>query len=122
MKKILIIENDLSYLDLLREHLKTHGYSVNSQNDGTAGLKTAIHEKPDLILLAIKLPQMDGLTMLSELRKDAYGKSAKVIILTSLEPDTEILQKVVATEPIYYLIKEDTTMADLCEKINELLY
>lgn len=64
---------------------------------------------------------MDGIAMLDFLRKDAYGKSAKVILLTNLEPDDEILQKVLEDQPTYYFVKSDIQPAELLERIKELL-
>jgi CheY-like chemotaxis protein len=66
------------------------------------------------------MPVMNGLTMLGELRKNEYGKFAKVIILTNLEPDDEILGHVLKDEPTYYFIKSDTELAELIEKIRDL--
>src|SRR3989344_1728070 len=101
MKKILIVEDELAYLELLKSQLTQKGYSVIEAENGKKGLETAKKEKPDLILLDIRMPVMDGITMLDLLRKDEYGKSAKVIILTNLEPDNEIVGKVVTDQPTY---------------------
>ena len=67
------------------------------------------------------MPEMDGMTMLTELRKDAYGKSAKVIILTNYEPDNTIIGKVMKSQPFFYLVKSDIQLADVIEKIKEVL-
>ena len=121
MKKILIVEDELAYLELLKSQLTQKGYSVIEAENGKKGLETAKKEKPDLILLDIRMPVMDGITMLDLLRKDEYGKSAKVIILTNLEPDNEIVGKVVTDQPTYYCIKSDTQLDELLEKINAVL-
>lgn len=121
MKKILIIEDDLAYLKLLNDQLYKNGYEVIEAKDGEKGLALAKFQHPDLILLDIRMPVMNGITMLDELRKDTYGKSAKVIILTNLEPDDKILQKVLEDQPTYYFVKSDIQLAELIEKIKELL-
>lgn len=121
MKKILIIEDELSYQKLLNDQLTLHGFEVIQTKDGKEGLAVAKLKHPELILLDIKMPVMDGITMLEQLRKDPYGKSAKVIILTNLEPDDKIIQKVLEDQPTYYLIKSDIQLAELLEKIKELL-
>lgn len=74
MKKILIVEDELFLLNLLHAQLTEKGYTVLDATDGKTGLEKAIHDKPDLILLDIKLPIMDGLTMLYLLRKEKVGK------------------------------------------------
>lgn len=120
-RKILIIEDELSYLRLLRDQLTQRGYEVIEATDGKEGLATAKLQHPDLILLDIRMPVMNGMIMLDELRKDAYGKLAKVIILTNIEPSDRILKQVLADLPTYYLMKSDIQLAELMEKIQELL-
>lgn len=121
MKKILVIEDELSYMRLLNDQLTENGYKVIEAKDGQEGLATAILQHPDLILLDIRMPIMNGMVMLEELRKDLYGKSAKVIILTNIEPTDRILKKVLEDLPTYYLMKSDIQLAELIGKIKELL-
>lgn len=121
MKKILIIEDELAYLKLLQEQLTQYGYDILQATDGKKGLAMAKLHHPDLILLDIRLPVMNGVTVLDELRKDSYGKSAKVILLTNLEPDDTILKEVIKQKPAFYLMKSDIQLADLIQKIKKLL-
>lgn len=121
MKKILIVEDELAYLKLLNDQLSERGYKVLEAKNGQEGLTTAIKEHPDLILLDIRMPVMNGIAMLDELRKDTYGKSARVIILTNLEPDDKILKKVLEDQPTYYLMKSDIQLVDLLGKTKDLL-
>ena len=121
MKKILVVEDDLSYLKLLVSQLTAKGYTVLEARNGKKGLAVALKEKPDIILLDIRMPVMDGMAMLDLLRKDAYGKTAKVIVLTNLEPDDAIVSKVVDDHPTYYFVKSDTNLDDLLDKITEVL-
>lgn len=121
MKKILIVEDELAYLNLLRNQLREKGYTVIEATNGKKGLEKAKSEKPDLILLDIRMPVMDGMTMLDLLRQDPVGKKTKVIMLTNLEPDETIISKVVSDQPSYYCVKSDVKFNDLLEKIKELL-
>ncbi len=120
MKKILIIEDELAYVRLLRDNL-AQAYEVLAAQDGEKGLDVAKKEKPDLILLDIRMPKMDGMTVLEELRKDPYGKSAKVILLTNLEANEKIIAQVTKDLPTYYFVKSDIKLSDLIDKIRELL-
>lgn len=120
MKKILIVEDELAYVKLLRDRLDG-AYEVIDAQNGQIGLRKALGEKPDLILLDIKMPVMDGLTVLRELRKDSYGKSAKVILLTNLEANDEIVVKVTEDLPTYYFVKSDIKFNELMDKIDDLL-
>lgn len=119
-KKILIVEDEEAYLNLLQESLTKNGFKVYGATDGEKGLAAAIRIKPDLILLDLRLPVMDGMTMLGKLREKETSKQTKVIILTNLEPDMKLIQKSIENQPIYYLVKSDTKLSDLIAKVKEL--
>ena len=118
---ILVIEDEPSYRKLLKDQLIQYGYNVIEAQEGKKGLDIAEVEHPDLILLDIKMPGMDGIAMLDLLRKNSYGKTAKVIFLTNIEPDDKIIQKVLEDQPTYYLIKSDIKLVELIEKIKDVL-
>lgn len=121
MKKILIVEDELAYLKLLNDQLTARGYKVVQAVDGEKGLELAVKEEPDLILLDIRMPLMDGMSMLKLLRREEIGKKTKVIILTNVEPDDKIISQVVHDEPSYYFVKSDIKFDDLIKKIEEEL-
>lgn len=118
-KKILIVEDELSYSKLLSEKL-INSYEVVVADDGKKGLDLALKINPDLILLDIKMPEMDGLAVLQALRKSDQGKTTKVIMLTNLEPSETIIGHVVEDRPTYYLVKSDIQLDELLEKIDEI--
>lgn len=121
MKKILIVEDESAYLKLLNDQLTRSGYSVVEAINGEKGLEKAASERPDLILLDIRMPVMDGMTMLGTLRKKEPTRKTKVIMLTNLEPDDKIIGQVVDDQPSYYCIKSDMKLSDLLVKIKEVL-
>lgn len=121
MKKILIVEDEIAYLKLLSTLLAKKNYFVVEATNGKEGLKKAKSEKPDLILLDIRMPVMDGMAMLDLLRKDVISKKTQVILLTNLEPDEKIISKVILDQPSYYFVKSDIQLNDLLAKIEELL-
>ena len=121
MKKVLVVENELSYIKLLRAQLVKNGYEVFEDIDGQKGLEKAKLELPDLVLLDIRMPVMSGISMLDEMRKSEWGKLVKVIILTNLEPDDKILQSVLLDKPDLYLVKSDIQLSDLIDKIKDIL-
>jgi DNA-binding response OmpR family regulator len=121
MKKILVVEDELSYLNLLHKELTAKGYTVVDARDGKEGYDAAIAIHPDLIILDIIMQGVDGLTMLEQLRKDQEGKQMKVILLTNLELNDQIMQRALATKPLYYFVKSDITLAALIDKIDEEL-
>ena len=122
-KKILVIEDDASLRNVLRDKFILEGFRVLEAKNGEEGLATALSEHPDLILLDIVMPQMDGITMMKELRqKNEWGKNVPIILLTNLSADDEkINQAIVDNVPAYYLVKSNYTISDLVEKIKERL-
>lgn len=119
-KILLLIEDDKILLNMYQKFLTNHGYDVHTAMDGDDGLRRALIDHPDLILLDIRMPKMDGMTMLKLLRQDPWGKDAKVIILTNLDPIDTILQGVVRDHPTYYLVKANTKFDEVLEKIREV--
>lgn len=120
-KTILIVEDDLPTLKSVSGELENCGYAVLEAEDGERGLKLALKEKPDLILLDILLPKMDGREVMKKLRENEWGKTALVIFLTNLTADDSIIKEIIKTEPAYYLIKPNWTLADIMEKVKEVL-
>jgi CheY-like chemotaxis protein len=121
MQKILVVEDELAYLKLLNSQLTNKGYTVIEAINGKNGLEKAKSENPDLILLDIRMPVMDGMAMLNLLRKEEKGKKTKVIMLTNLEPNDEIISEMVTEQPSYYFVKSDIQFNTLLKKIEELL-
>jgi DNA-binding response OmpR family regulator len=119
-KKVLIIEDDDHVLKALEHKFKYEGFNVLTAKDGVEGLESSLKNHPDLILLDIIMPKMDGVTMLKKLRQDQWGAEAKVIILTNLSEDKEVLQALESR--VYdYLVKSDWKLEDLVKKAEERL-
>lgn len=121
MRKILVVEDEIAYLKLLQNQLTKSNYEVIKAENGKVGLAVAKRIHPDLIILDLRMPVMDGIAMLNELRKDPYGETVKVIVLTNLEPNDLILKELLVDKPTYYLIKSDIQLTELLEKVKELL-
>lgn len=117
-KKILIVEDDHALRAALRDKLARERFVVLEAKDGEEGLKVALDEQPDLILLDIVMPKMDGLTMLGQLRKDPWGKEAHVIVLTNLS-DGESVSKSLENAAFDYLVKSDWKLEDIVQKIRD---
>jgi len=123
-KKILVIEtveDDTPLREVLRDKLAREGFSVIEAKDGREGLAAAVRERPDLILLDIAMPVMDGITMMAKLRQmDEWGKRVPIILLTNLSvDDARINQAIADYEPAYYLVKSDWTIDALVGKIRD---
>ena len=96
---ILLVEDDKVLVSMYQTLLQNHGYAVKIGYNGEEGLKIALSDHPDLILLDVRMPKMDGITMLEHLRKDLWGEKAKVIILSNLDPTDQILGSIVENNP-----------------------
>jgi DNA-binding response OmpR family regulator len=116
MKKILIVEDEKLVLKSIKITLEEEGYDVFTAKNGEEGLATAIKEKPDLILLDIIMPKMNGMEMLRQLRKDNWGKDAIVMLLTNLS-ESEKVAEATKYKVFDYLIKSDWKLSDTVEKI-----
>lgn len=119
-KKILVIEDEATLQKALMEALTQESYDVLSALDGLRGLEMAREEKPDLILLDIILPKMDGFEVLKELKKDESVSEIPIIILTNLSNMSDI-QKTLDLGATTYLVKADFHLKDVLEKIKETL-
>jgi len=121
-KIILIVEDELPMLHVLSDKLKESGYATFQAGNGEEGLSLALTNHPNLILLDVLMPKMDGLTMMEKLRANPWGKHIPVIILTNVSPDTDTtIKAIVDYQPAYYLVKSDVKLEGIVEKIQEIL-
>lgn len=120
MKKILIVEDELALLYALASQFDKKEFKVLQAVDGAEGLQTALKSHPDLILLDLLMPKMDGMSMLRELRKDSWGKDVKVIILTNLS-DAEKIDEALKQGTYDFLVKKDWNITQVLEKVKTSL-
>ncbi len=119
-KKILVVENELSTRKILVDKLSREHFSVLEAKDGLEGLNMALKEHPDLILTDIFMPKMDGMEMMNNLHKDAWGKQVPIIILSNLDDDSSMM-KTIKHSNYDYLLKVNHNLAGLIEKIKNKL-
>ena len=120
-KTILIVEDELPMLKALSDKFALEGFEILEAKDGEEGLKTATSKKPDLIILDIFMPVMDGKVMFQKLRADEWGKTVPVIILTNLNPDDKTLDDLMKNGPSYYFIKSKWKLEELVSKVKKEL-
>lgn len=116
-KKVLIVEDEAPLRNAVSDILTFEGFTVFQAKNGQEGLDIALREHPDLTLLDLMMPIMDGLTMLEKLRQDqAWGAQAAVILLTNINDPEKVAQ---ATEAGSYdfLVKSDWNIEDVVRKI-----
>ena len=120
MKKILLIEDEAALQKTLGDVLGQEGYGIVSALDGEAGLRMAKSTSPDLILLDLILPKMNGFEVMKELKEDAFTKDIPVIVLTNLEGVSDI-DKAISLGAKTYLVKAEYSLEEVIEKIKVVL-
>ncbi len=119
-KTILIVEDFEDLAESLEDLLKLKNYRTLKALNGTDGLKLAFSEHPDLILLDIRLPDIDGQKILEKIREDDWGKNARILILTASDIiEKNLLDlKITPTDIIY---KSHCSIEDITTKIHQAL-
>ena len=118
--KILIIDDEPALLAALADKFTRVGFKTIVAENGREGLKSALKNRPNIILLDIIMPVMDGISMLYRLRKDPWGRKVKVILLTNLS-DPGKITKVVTQKVNGYLVKSDWKIEDVVRQVKKKL-
>ncbi|MEA2645829.1 MAG: hypothetical protein QOE92_912 [Chloroflexota bacterium] len=116
--KVLLVEDDPTVAEMYRYRLEIDGYHVTVATDGESGLEQAAHVQPDLIYLDLRLPEMDGFTVLEKLRADDSLKAIPVVILTNYS-EPELVERGLKLGALDYLVKAETTPAHLSERMDK---
>lgn len=121
MQKVLIIEDDIKMQRLYQRAFTFAGYEVKICSNGAEGLAQVIDYNPQIILLDIMMPEMNGMDTLSELKKKPLTKDIPVIMLTNIVSGTlESAKQAVKNGAVEYIIKSDhepTEVVDRAKKI-----
>ncbi len=118
-KRVLNIEDEHFIGQLYERALTRAGYHVTTISDGEAGLKAAMEDTYDIILLDIMVPNLLGIDILGRLRRDVPNLKAKIIITTNLEQD-ETARKSIEKQADGYLIKAEITPRQLVDFLQHL--
>lgn len=120
---ILIVEDEISLRNALRDKFIQKGFIVLEAKDGEEGLPIALKEQPDLILLDIIMPKMDGMTLLKKLRpENKWSKNVPVILLSNLGGDDEsMMMEIEKDKMTNYLVKSNWSLNDIVETVKEKL-
>ncbi|MFZ3057636.1 MAG: response regulator [Minisyncoccales bacterium] len=123
---VLVVEDEKPLSDALEEKLSEEGFDVLRAENGEEGVKLALSRHPDLILLDLIMPKIDGLTMLKMLRKDEWGSHATVIILTNISDESKVAEVLSSgfsniNDTYEYLVKTDWSLDAVVDKIKQKL-
>lgn len=119
-KKVLLVEDDKMILDMYTLKFTQEGYEVTQAENGKDGLELAKKVNPDIVLLDIILPQMDGFTVLKSLKADPKMKDVPVVLLTNLGQDGDV-KKGIELGAVDYLIKANFTPSQVVDKVKSVL-
>lgn len=120
MKKIILVEDDTFLIEIYSTKIKEAGFELVLAKDGEEVLKKLQEEKPDLLLLDIVLPGIDGWEVLKRVKDDPHLEDIKIITLSNLS-QKEDEEKGLKLGAIKYLIKANYTPSQVVEEIKKVL-
>ena len=119
-KKILIIEDEAAILNGISDKFTHEGFLVFKAQDGQDGVNKAFNEQPDIVLVDNLMPNFDGFYFLENLRKDEWGKNAKVIMWSNSHDSTTIA-RAKKFGILDFMIKSEWEYRDVVKKVREAL-
>lgn len=119
-KKVAIVEDDQAISQMYRFKFEAEGYEVETAANGKLGLELCESMKPDIILLDLMMPEMNGDEMLKKMRETSWGKNIKVIILTNMG-EQEVPPAVKELGVASVILKADMTPKQVAEVVTKQL-
>ncbi|MBM2820870.1 MAG: phoP [Candidatus Berkelbacteria bacterium] len=118
--KLLLIEDDVTLVKMYQRKFESDDFEVEVAYDGLEGLDKAVNGKPDLVLLDIMLPKLDGLALFKKMRSQPSTFSTPVILLTNFGQEDAVFEcfKLGAVD---YLVKADVTPQQVVTKVENFL-
>ena len=119
-KKILLIEDDDTLAEVYRQRLELEGFEVTRSNNGEIALKDAVEFHPDLVLLDVMMPNLNGFDVLDILRNSPQTRNVHIIMLTALSQpkDAEKAKQLGADD---FLVKSQVVIGDVVQRIKHQL-
>ncbi|MCA9343514.1 response regulator [Candidatus Saccharibacteria bacterium] len=118
--KVAIVEDDQAIAQMYRIKFEAEGYDVDTAENGLLGLELAENMKPDIILLDLMMPEMNGSEMLAKLRATTWGRNIKVVVLTNMG-EQEIPEEVKQLNVSAVILKADMTPKQVADLVKKLL-
>lgn len=118
--KILLAEDDIQLIDMYNRKFELEGFDVKIAEDGQKALNILKDFEPDIILLDIMMPQVTGLEVLEELKKDPKYEDTIIVMLTNLA-DEKTAEKIYELGATDYIVKAEMTPLQVCDRVKELL-
>lgn len=121
-KKVIVVEDDVAMREIVVHKLSANGFAVQEAEDGQHGIDLITQVKPDVVLLDLMLPEVDGFQVLETIRKnpDQAIANTPIIVLSNLWSNKDIL-KTKALNVQAYLVKAYFTTEEILKKVNEVI-
>lgn len=117
---VLLVEDDIFLSGIYQKKFEMEGFKISTADNGEKGLNDAKKKKPDIVLLDILLPKLDGFSVLEQLQADASTKSIPVILLTNLGQKDDV-EKGLEAGAVDYLIKAHFKPSEIVDKVKKVL-
>jgi DNA-binding response OmpR family regulator len=118
---ILLVEDDTFLAGIYQKKFEMEGFKISVADNGEKGVVDAKKKKPDLILLDILLPKLDGFGVLQKLKQDPETKKIPVILLTNLGQKDDV-EKGLEAGAVDYLIKAHFKPSEIVDKVKQILH
>ncbi len=119
-KRVLYVEDEKFFADTVEKVLSNAGYSVKLAADGEAGIKIAKEWKPDLILLDLLLPKIEGFEVLRQLKADLATKAIPIVVLSNLNSEGDV-QKAKELGSTHFFVKAVTMPTNILVAVKEVI-
>jgi DNA-binding response OmpR family regulator len=118
--KVLVVEDEEILLTALSEELRQEGFDVVGAKDGVEGLEKAASDQPDLMLLDLVMPRLDGISTLKQMKAQDNTKNIPIVILTNLS-DYDKISDALSMGAMDYLVKANYRLEELVTKIKTIM-
>ena len=118
--QVLLVEDDRFLRKAAEAMLRRNGFTVRTAADGDEGLRSAQAERPDIILLDLIMPKLQGFEVLERLKADDATASVPVVILSNLGQEADVVKAMTAGAAAYF-IKSNTSLSNLVEQVRGVL-
>lgn len=119
--KVLLVEDDPMIVKMYQRKLTADGFDLSLAFNGEEGLIALSKSRPDIILLDVMMPKMDGFEMLKKVKHDELWKDIPVVILTNLSDHPEDKKRSQEYGAVDYWVKANISLKELSEKVNQIL-
>lgn len=119
-KSILLVDDDLTLREMYAERLKAEGFAVETAKDGEEALQKVSDLHPNIVLLDVMMPKINGLDVLKKMREQEDTKNIPVIVLTALIQDREKMESITRGADDY-IVKSETMPGDVIQKVKAVL-